>query len=132
MFPGSTDLSILDVPIISPQSSDRWRRSHKPGHLPDPEWPPKSNENWLEILVVADGPMVKYHGDKLQNYILTLMQIVSFLHTSQHSNACNHLLSNNYPPTQRITKIPTSLVTCMAKISHSTHLTITHLSFFSA
>ena len=78
LFAGSTDLSILDVPIVTPQSSDRWRRSHKPGHLPDPEWPPKSNENWLEIMVVADGPMVKYHGDKLQNYILTLMQIVSF------------------------------------------------------
>jgi hypothetical protein len=25
---------------------------------------------------VADGPMLKYHGDKLEQYILTLMQIV--------------------------------------------------------
>jgi predicted transcriptional regulator with HTH domain len=40
------------------------------------EWPPKSKENWVEILVVADGPMVKYHGDGLRQYVLTLMNIV--------------------------------------------------------
>ena len=27
-------------------------------------------------MVVADGPMVKYHGDNLKQYILTLMNIV--------------------------------------------------------
>jgi hypothetical protein len=77
-FLGSPDLSIFEIPVIThPNTSDRWRRSHRP-HLSDPEWPPKANENWMEIMVVADGPMVQYHGDKLEQYILTLMQIVSF------------------------------------------------------
>ena len=31
----------------------------------------------MEVMVVADGPMVKYHGNKLRQYILTLMNIVS-------------------------------------------------------
>jgi hypothetical protein len=29
------------------------------------------------VLVVADVPMLKYHGDNMKQYILTLMQIVS-------------------------------------------------------
>ena len=79
VFTGSPDLSIFEIPAIThPDTSDRWRRSHRP-HLSDPEWPPKANENWMEIMVVADGPMVQYHGDKLEQYILTLMQIVSSL-----------------------------------------------------
>ncbi len=60
---------MIDDPV------DRWRRSHR-GPASDPEWPPKANDNWMEIMVVADGPMLKYHGDKLEQYILTLMQIV--------------------------------------------------------
>ena len=42
-------------------------------------WPPKSVENWIEVLVVVDGPMVKYHGKRVRHYVLTLMQIVSFM-----------------------------------------------------
>ena len=40
-------------------------------------WPPISRDNWIKIMVVADGPMLKYHGGKLERYILTLMQTVS-------------------------------------------------------
>ena len=39
-------------------------------------WPPKSRENWIEVLVVVDGPMVKYHGSKVRHYVLTLMRMV--------------------------------------------------------
>ena len=39
-------------------------------------WPPQSRENWLEVLVVVDGPMVKYHGTKVRHYVLTLMRMV--------------------------------------------------------
>ena len=42
-------------------------------------WPPRSVENWIEVLVVVDGPMVKYHGKRIRHYVLTLMQIVSDL-----------------------------------------------------
>lgn len=36
-----------------------------------------SQERFVEILVVADGKMVAYHGDNLLHYILTLMSVVS-------------------------------------------------------
>ena len=42
-----------------------------------PSWPPKSQDNWVEILVVVDGSMVRYHGESTRQYILTLMNIVS-------------------------------------------------------
>ena len=64
------------MPKISDDSGNRWRRSHHRPQWSDPEWPPRANDNWLEVLVVADGPMLKYHGQKLEQYILTLMQIV--------------------------------------------------------
>lgn len=35
-----------------------------------------SLEHVVELMVVADKKMAEYHGDKLQNYILTLMSIV--------------------------------------------------------
>lgn len=38
-----------------------------------------SHERFVEILVVADGKMVSYHGDNLVHYILTLMSVVSIL-----------------------------------------------------
>lgn len=38
-----------------------------------------SQERFVEILVVADGKMVSYHGDNLVHYILTLMSVVSIL-----------------------------------------------------
>ena len=66
----------MSVPKISDDSGNRWRRSHHRPQWSDPEWPPRANDNWLEVLVVADGPMLKYHGQKLEQYILTLMQIV--------------------------------------------------------
>ena len=40
-------------------------------------WPPISRDNWIKVMVVADGPMLKYHGEKLERYILTLMQTVN-------------------------------------------------------
>ena len=40
-------------------------------------WPPPSRDNWVEVMVVVDGTMVKYHGKSVQHYVLTLMQIVS-------------------------------------------------------
>ena len=39
--------------------------------------PPISKDNWIKVMVVADGPMLKYHGKKLERYILTLMQTVN-------------------------------------------------------
>ena len=51
-------------------------------------WPPISQDNWVKVMVVADGPMLKYHGEKLERYILTLMQTVSveilFCHSPMH------------------------------------------------
>ena len=37
----------------------------------------ESNKNYVELMVAADHLMLKRHGDKLQNYILTLVSIVS-------------------------------------------------------
>ena len=51
----------------------RQKRSVVIGH----SWPPASQESWVEVLVVVDGPMVKYHGKSVRHYVLTLMQIVS-------------------------------------------------------
>ncbi|XP_045034331.1 A disintegrin and metalloproteinase with thrombospondin motifs 9 isoform X3 [Daphnia magna] len=39
-----------------------------------------SQERFVEILVVADGKMVSYHGDNLVHYILTLMSVVSLIY----------------------------------------------------
>ena len=39
-------------------------------------WPPPSRANWVEVLVVVDGPMVKYHGKNVRHYVLSLMKIV--------------------------------------------------------
>ena len=63
------------------QQQDRQRRQQPFLSPPSPptdkqSWPPKSKDNWMEVMVVADGPMVKYHGAKLRQYILTLMNIV--------------------------------------------------------
>ena len=52
----------------------RFKRSNP--DIQGKNWPPRSVENWVQVLVVADGKMVDYHGDKLQRYILTLMQTV--------------------------------------------------------
>ena len=40
-------------------------------------WPPGAEETWVEVLVVVDGPMIKYHGTGVRHYVLTLMHIVS-------------------------------------------------------
>ncbi len=34
-------------------------------------------ESWVEVLLVVDGPMVRYHGEAVRHYVLTLMHIVS-------------------------------------------------------
>ena len=40
-------------------------------------WPPQSYENTIEVLVVADGSMTKYHGAGVKKYVLDLMNIVN-------------------------------------------------------
>ena len=40
-------------------------------------WPPAAEESWVEVMLVVDGPMVKYHGAGVRHYVLTLMHIVS-------------------------------------------------------
>ena len=57
--------------IIS--ATSRQRRSQP---LPE-SWPPPSRQNWLEVMVVVDGVMAKYHGEGIRHYVLTLMHIVS-------------------------------------------------------
>lgn len=39
-----------------------------------------SMKNYVEVMVVADYEMLKFHGDNLQHYILTLMSIVSMFY----------------------------------------------------
>ena len=56
-----------------PYWAERARRSISLGEV----WPPKSVENWIEVVVVVDGPMVTYHGSKVRHYVLTLMRMVS-------------------------------------------------------
>ena len=58
---------------LSDWASHRHRRSVK---QIGGDWPAKSRENWIEVLVVVDGPMVKYHGSKVRHYVLTLMRMV--------------------------------------------------------
>ena len=60
--------------IHHPQSSNDF---HEKIILGKDNWPPVSRDNWVKVMVVADGPMLKYHGDKLERYILTLMQTVN-------------------------------------------------------
>ena len=45
------------------------------------------------MLVVVDGPMVKYHGKKVRHYVLTLMQIVShvLMHLLQLTQTSNFI-----------------------------------------
>ena len=57
-----------------PQLTRRDKRSVVIGD----SWPPPSRDNWVEVMVVVDGTMLKYHGKSVQHYVLTLMQIVSF------------------------------------------------------
>ena len=86
----SIDLKYLPaIPESPPQSNDNWVRRDKRSrnslnHMTSSKvskqsetWPPISKDNWVKVMVVADGPMLKYHGDKLERYILTLMQTVS-------------------------------------------------------
>ena len=40
-------------------------------------WPPQSYENTIEVLVVVDGSMTKYHGAGVKKYVLDLMNIVN-------------------------------------------------------
>jgi hypothetical protein len=75
------------LPTISPSFNNDIRRDRRSRNslnhitaytLKQSEvWPPMSKDNWIKVMVVADGPMLKYHGDKLERYILTLMQTVS-------------------------------------------------------
>ena len=42
-------------------------------------WPPPARESWVEVMVVVDGPMMRYHGNTTHHYVLTLMQIVGIV-----------------------------------------------------
>ena len=62
-------------------------------------------ENWVEVLVVVDGPMVRYHGEAVRHYVLTLMHIVSkgiffiFSFSSrlmEHINWCTMMMMHCY------------------------------------
>ena len=85
------DLQYLpNIPISSEsynindiQRHRRSRNSLNPSAFDSPpakssnNWPPISRDNWIKVMVVADGPMLKYHGENLERYILTLMQTVN-------------------------------------------------------
>ena len=85
------DLQYLpNIPISSKsyntndiQRHRRSRNSLNPSAFDSPpakssnNWPPISRDNWIKVMVVADGPMLKYHGENLERYILTLMQTVN-------------------------------------------------------
>ncbi len=77
---GCTFSFFLDVDYSS--RSSRLPRSPYSSSLPPPSrtWPPQSKDNWIEVMVVADGPMVAYHGRRLREYILSLMKIVSLIY----------------------------------------------------
>ena len=60
----------------SGSDSDRAERQRRSVKQIGGDWPAKSRENWIEVLVVVDGPMVKYHGNKVRHYVLTLMRMV--------------------------------------------------------
>jgi len=69
-------LSHSKYPQPKPGTSTRPRRSADPST----SWPPRSVENWVEVMLVVDGPMVKYHGSGVRHYVLTLMHIVSLIY----------------------------------------------------
>lgn len=47
---------------------------------------------YLELMVVNDPEMFKFHGDDLQTYVMTAMNIVRTLHYSRYC-MCASLLS---------------------------------------
>ncbi|XP_071745117.1 A disintegrin and metalloproteinase with thrombospondin motifs 9 isoform X2 [Lepeophtheirus salmonis] len=61
------------------EERSRIRRSSPPSSS-SRKWPPPSKNNSVEVLVVADGPMVQYHRENVKPYILTIMQIVSTIY----------------------------------------------------
>ena len=73
---GETGVSREYKTISSDSESDKPVRQRRSVKQIGGNWPPKSRENWLEVLVVVDGPMVKYHGSKVRHYVLTLMRMV--------------------------------------------------------
>ena len=100
----SIDLSYLPpIPLVPQSSNNDLRRNRRSRNslyqipssndlhkhvLRKDTWPSVSRDNWVKVMVVADGPMLKYHGDKLERYILTLMQTVNCsLHEFVHYEA---------------------------------------------
>ena len=63
----------LSPSATGPQLTRRDKRSVVIGD----SWPPPSRDNWVEVMVVVDGTILKYHGNSVRHYVLTLMQIVS-------------------------------------------------------
>ncbi len=76
------DVEHANASMSSLLRADRLPRSpySSPPPLSPESWPPKSKDNWIEIMVVADGPMAKYHGSRIREYVLSLMKIVSLIY----------------------------------------------------
>ncbi|TRY74484.1 hypothetical protein TCAL_01321, partial [Tigriopus californicus] len=59
---------------------------------PTPQpWTLTSKKNWVEVLVVADGPMVQYHGANVESYIHTLMDMVSLIYRHESLGNSIHI-----------------------------------------
>ena len=50
----------------------------------------------VQVLVVVDGPMVRYHGKGVRHYVLTLMHIVSHQEHQDHNKNHNHDYHRNH------------------------------------
>jgi len=79
---GRHRLTLLSSPPAVPSLSTKRLRRGRPRRSTGRSkvWPPASRENWVEVLVVVDGPMVRYHGKGVRHYVLTLMHIVSLIY----------------------------------------------------
>lgn len=69
--------SIKNVTFLSTSSTPYTLKSRKKRSL--------SSENIIELMIVADKKMADYHGERLHNYIFTLMSIVRVFETIFHT-----------------------------------------------
>lgn len=92
-LPSNEDSNEVELDSQIDLNNHRARRSFR-NHRPQLQsliWPPKSIENWVEVLVVADGPMVQYHGSNVESYIYTLMDIVSLIYRHESLGNSIHI-----------------------------------------
>lgn len=69
--------SIKNVTFLSTSSIPYTPKSRKKRSL--------SSENIIELMIVADKKMADYHGERLHNYIFTLMSIVRVFEIIVHT-----------------------------------------------